>query len=400
MSDIKTFSDAVPVLQTHGLQYRHLGSGRWQVGTLEYDKRGVIALARELAARGPVLSPEMQIIACNYIAMRAKAGEALLQAARYLAQARATAKHGEWGMFLAATNTSEDWAVRLLRIAEDAERDPRIAEAIRTNFLSLSTAYELSSAPPDVQSRLLESTEPPTRKQIRDEKQAANPAPVRIFTDPPAETPTDAEFASVRERFTVQGWQLRKHGIWFVMTPPGRTVGISEPHWAHVVEKIAYLEQRASPLVVGQRTDPNKPDPKEPPLAQAADDEGGSDRKAYEAKEWADRKFLDDAEIAIERGAYAYARQLLDRIQVSTYQRDQLLVTIPVEQPAEQASDDARRRAIALLNQLAPLMEQIRCESLEDLSMAISDLNECEEGTEARHWLKVGYALLDTESEL
>jgi hypothetical protein len=43
-------------------------------------------------------------------------------------------------------------------------------------------------------------------------------------------------------------------------------------------------------------------------------------------------------------------------------------------------------------------MKDVRAEDLEGLSQAISDLNECQEGTEAAHWLTVGYALLDLEA--
>lgn len=62
------------------------------------------------------------------------------------------------------------------------------------------------------------------------------------------------------------------------------------------------------------------------------------------------------------------------------------------------AGDNPKTRAAALLVALAREMKGITTGDQEGLSQAISDLNECEEGTEVRHWLDVGYALLDLEA--
>jgi hypothetical protein len=63
------------------------------------------------------------------------------------------------------------------------------------------------------------------------------------------------------------------------------------------------------------------------------------------------------------------------------------------------ARSDARSFAIHLLTTLAPLMGAYRTEDEGSLSMAISNLNECQEGSEAAHWAAVGWALLDIEAE-
>ncbi len=55
--DIKSFSQALPILEAHGVTLESLGADEktrqlvYRVGTLEYDKGGILALARELAAR-------------------------------------------------------------------------------------------------------------------------------------------------------------------------------------------------------------------------------------------------------------------------------------------------------------------------------------------------------------
>lgn len=59
---------------------------------------------------------------------------------------------------------------------------------------------------------------------------------------------------------------------------------------------------------------------------------------------------------------------------------------------------DPRAQIAALLAQIAPLMAGLTTHDQIGLSQAIADLNECQEGTEVTHWLKVGYALLDLES--
>lgn len=123
------------------------------------------------------LSTQMQTIATGYIDARKRAGYAWLDMGRFLTEARQAAKHGEWGVFLQATNTSEDQAKRLMAIYAQSLHDRAFADAVRTNVLNVSTAYELTTAPPDVQQRLLEGSTPITREQIREEKRAANPAP-------------------------------------------------------------------------------------------------------------------------------------------------------------------------------------------------------------------------------
>lgn len=138
-----------------------------------------------LPARPALLPVTLQERARRYVAARRRSGEALLDAVAELASARAEAKHGEWTVFLQSVGLSADAAEAQLQIARRAASDPVFAERVRTGFLSLSTARELLSAPEDVQERVLTQPEPPTRQEIREAKQEANPAPARIFGTPP-----------------------------------------------------------------------------------------------------------------------------------------------------------------------------------------------------------------------
>ena len=120
------------------------------------------------------LSTALQDCARRYIAAQQRSGEALLEACAALAEARALAKHGEWGRFLEATRTSEGAAKRLLDIHAEAERDPQFAAAVRSNWIGATVAAELAqpSFPAEARSALLSAPEPPTRADVQSVKSA------------------------------------------------------------------------------------------------------------------------------------------------------------------------------------------------------------------------------------
>jgi len=122
-----------------------------------------------LPAEAGVLSERLQEIARQYIGARQRSGEALLDAARWLSEARAEAQHGEWYTFLNATGTSEDAADTMLNLHSRAMSDGRFAEAVRTNWLGHSAAGLLArrSTPPEVIEEVLSTPEPPKVEEIR-----------------------------------------------------------------------------------------------------------------------------------------------------------------------------------------------------------------------------------------
>jgi hypothetical protein len=121
------------------------------------------------------LSGTMRNIARRFISARTRAGEAMLDAARALAAARRTAKHGEWGLFLAATNTSEGTAKRWLDIHEAAENDARFADALKIGHITFTVAAELAqpSTPPALIEAVLTSEKPSTVTEVRAAKREA-----------------------------------------------------------------------------------------------------------------------------------------------------------------------------------------------------------------------------------
>jgi len=137
--------------------------------------------APELPERAGALPERLQDIAREYIGARHKSGHALLEAARWLSEARMEAKHGEWKVFLDATGTSDDTAERLLNIHAQAMQNPQFADFVRTQWIGQSAAALLSapSTPPEIIDQVLRAPDPPTvasiKSAIKDAKQPAAP---------------------------------------------------------------------------------------------------------------------------------------------------------------------------------------------------------------------------------
>lgn len=157
--------------------------------------------APELPALAGTLSERMQEIARQYVGARRRSGEALLEAARWLSEARTEALHGEWGTFLEATNTSDDAAERLLNIHRQAMQNPQFAEAVRTDWIGQSAAALLAqpSTPPEVVAEVLASPEPPTVAEVRKKVGQARGAPAQRRPERGLGEANNPQFADSRE---------------------------------------------------------------------------------------------------------------------------------------------------------------------------------------------------------
>jgi hypothetical protein len=115
------------------------------------------------------LSAQLQEIARRYVGARRRSGEALLEAARWLTEARDTAAHGEWQLFLDTTGTSSDAAERLLNIHRTAMQNPQFADAIARNWLGQSAAALLArpSTPPEVVTEMLGQETAPSVAEVQ-----------------------------------------------------------------------------------------------------------------------------------------------------------------------------------------------------------------------------------------
>lgn len=165
------------------------------------------------------LSQSLVRLAEQYITARRRSGESLLEAAGYLAQAREQARHGEWLPWLAATGTTPDAADRLLNIHERAIFDRAFADAVASNWLSMTTAALLAkpSTPQEVIDQALNSDAPPSRSDIQAaiNSHRTNTAPVRYLEDEDNEPLTPYE-----EAMSAQYEQRYAPAVEYVPAPP------------------------------------------------------------------------------------------------------------------------------------------------------------------------------------
>lgn len=132
-----------------------------------------------LPAEAETLSEPLRELAVRFIGARRRVGEALLEACRYMSEARAAAEEGQWYTFLRVTSTSPDSAETLLNIHYRASQHAAFAEKIRSGWLNQTVAGELAkpSTPPEVLQQLLEREEP---LRVADVKRARRaPVPYR-----------------------------------------------------------------------------------------------------------------------------------------------------------------------------------------------------------------------------
>ena len=115
-----------------------------------------------LLPEADTLSEQLRELAVRFIGARRRVGEALLEACRYMSEARAAAEEGQWYVFLRVTGTSPDSAETLLNIHIRASQHAAFAEKIRSGWLNQTVAGELAkpSTPPEVLQQLLEREEP------------------------------------------------------------------------------------------------------------------------------------------------------------------------------------------------------------------------------------------------
>jgi hypothetical protein len=146
------------------------------------------------------LSQPLQALAERYLTARRRSGEALLEAALALAEARALARHGEWYRFLAVTRTSAATAERLLNIHRLARENLQFAGFVRDNWVGVSVAGLLArpSTPPIIIERVAAGQLAPTMEAVQSAIDAVE-AQVSAPQPDPAEQATaeDAEFNAI-----------------------------------------------------------------------------------------------------------------------------------------------------------------------------------------------------------
>ncbi len=128
-----------------------------------------------LPASADELPEQLQLIARQYLGAQKRSGEALLDAARWLSEARAIARHGEWQLFLEATSTSETTAKRMIDIHTQAMQNPQFAEGVRSNWLQFTVAADLAqpSTSPELIEAMISAPARPTKADVQRTKAQA-----------------------------------------------------------------------------------------------------------------------------------------------------------------------------------------------------------------------------------
>jgi hypothetical protein len=162
------------------------------------------------------LSQPLQALAEQYLAARQRSGEALLEAAQALAEARALAKHGEWYRFLQLTRTSASTAERLLNIYRLASENLQFAGFVRDNWVGVSVAGLLArpSTPTAVIAHVTTGQIAPTMEAVQNAIDSMN-AQLSAPQPDPAEQPMAAEASSDAIDDEIRNAQmLILRGIW------------------------------------------------------------------------------------------------------------------------------------------------------------------------------------------
>lgn len=123
----------------------------------------------ELPVEAEGLGKQLHQIARRYLAARRRSGEALLEAARHISEARQIAEEGTWHLFLQVTKTSEDMAERLINIHLLASRRPDFEAAVIHGRLNQSVAALLArpSTPPTAVDEVLTSSVSPSVADVQ-----------------------------------------------------------------------------------------------------------------------------------------------------------------------------------------------------------------------------------------
>jgi len=202
----------------------------------------------QLPERAGALPERLQDIARQYLGARRQSGVSLLEAARWLSEARQEAKHGEWSIFLEAIGLDESRARAQIRIHEEAQRDGAFADRIINGFLSETVARELLPAPTEVRDELYARQTPPTAQDVRAAKRAATPAfeqPMLPDMPDPVHVDLPPDFAIMQRRFAAHSVELlsnmqgRERA--FVIRKAG-AAPIVTFNWEEVLDRLSLLE--------------------------------------------------------------------------------------------------------------------------------------------------------------
>jgi hypothetical protein len=216
-----------------------------------YTLSTVVPLA-DLPPEAAELDDQLRVLARQFLGARRRLGQALLDAANTMQQARDAASEGQWLIFLRVTQTSPDLAERLINIHLVSVRDQLFKEAVTRGFLNQSVASELAraSTPPEVRTALLSAPEPPRVDDVRKAIRAFRQMSADHHHVENVDKPHFAESPDVGEL-------------------PGEVTVVTQPAW--LIELCAQLQAAARGLELAQGNLATLDDNAASPLRDAAE---------------------------------------------------------------------------------------------------------------------------------
>jgi len=207
--------------------------------------------------------------------------------------------HGAWGMWLVAEfGWSQDTAGNLMNVARMAEQNPKFSEFEDRFARTALAVLAAPSAPDEARSEALERAEAgevithqvaqqiisqhrPEQSDVRrgadgraiDTAKIGRPEPSHVQQAVRERLQNDdsTAFNDLRRHAAALGWELRRFGLYYKLIRPDGILHLSTTELVLIERTIEAIESGASfnvsadPVVVGQRTNPHQPDPKEPP---------------------------------------------------------------------------------------------------------------------------------------
>jgi hypothetical protein len=255
-SDIKSFSQALPILERHGMTPVKSSEPKlWAIGARTLDKGGVIALARELAATDASATPSAAL------ATRPAAIDAVVMMDQAEARETLQMMRGDLEQIDASLGSFRQRALDFReREGWKALGYAGYLEAINSE---LGTEYSKSYL-----SRILKAAEIERLLELP----AGNPIPERTLRplgqldDPDAQraawqaaseaaegdTPTTAAveaavtFEDARRRFAVLGWKFERHGAWYKLSKPNGDHYVTLPDLRPHLDTLRVFEANAT----------------------------------------------------------------------------------------------------------------------------------------------------------
>lgn len=310
---IKTFSQALPILAVHNIVPESIGNHLWRVGSMQYDKGGIVALAREYQARPatPAAPIELEDVQALATAEQPIVGVPMMDASEarsHLEMMRteidmADRAIGNFRQRAAEFTDREGWrALGYSGAAEaiNAELGTQYSKSYLSRLLKAAEIERVLELPignsvPESVLRPLAQLDSPDQQRAAYQAAATNGTPTAAKVQQAAD-----EIAGVTPADLLKaGIQLTKHGAWFQATGfsgelNGWTTGRAMSYQSTVNEARQEIQRRAKAAQMSGAI--NRPDGSPAPARVLSPETSIFDRMIVlcNAQDWAAAQALID----------------------------------------------------------------------------------------------------------